>query len=128
MAKASPGEVVDRLYKTREKRLALTAQAETLKTQEQELKKWLLDNLDKQDLTRLAGKLGQVSLKKSAVGTIEDLPAFQKYAKKHDALDLYQKRLNLEACRLRWDAGEDIAGVKREVIVDLTVSKVGTKV
>lgn len=128
MAKATPGEVVDRLYKTREQRLDLDRQANELKEKERELKDWLLDNLSKQDLSRLAGKVGQVSLKKSAVGTIEDLPTFQKFVKKHDAFDLYQRRLNLEACRLRWGAGEEIAGVKRDVIVDLTVSKAGTKV
>lgn len=122
-----PGEVVDRLFETREERLALDRQAELLKEKERELKDWLLENLSKQELTRLAGKVGQVSLKKSAVGTFEDLTAFQKYVKKHDAFDLYQRRLNLEACRLRWDKGEEIAGVKRDVIVDLTVSKVGTK-
>jgi hypothetical protein len=127
MAAKKPGEVVDQLFKTREDRLDLDRQSNELKEKERELKDWLLDNLSKQELTRLAGKLGQVSLKKSAVGTIEDLPAFQEFVKKHDAFDLYQRRLNLEACRLRWDAGKEIGGVKRDVIVDLTVSKVGTK-
>lgn len=125
--KLSPGGVVDLLYSTREQRLALDRQAEELKQKERDLKDWLLNNLSKQELTRLAGKLGQVSLKRSDVGTIADLPAFQKFVKKNDAFDLYQRRLNLEACRLRWEEGKEIAGVERSVLVDLTVSKVGTK-
>ena len=122
-----PGAIVDELYLTRERRLELDRQAEALKEKERDLKDWLINNLSKQELSRLAGAVGQVSLKRSAVGKIEDPLKFQAYVKKKDAFDLYQKRLNLEACRLRWDAGEDLPGVEKTIVIDLTVSRAGAK-
>ena len=84
------------------------------------LQSYLLRRLQEQGLESAAGKLASVRIDKPEYPTISDRLALNEWAKEHDALDLFQARINKQAFNLRVEAGETPDGV--EVFKDTKIN------
>lgn len=118
------GEAIDLLDRVRDGRRALDAKAAAEKAQEELVLNIILERFNKSELEGARGKRAQASIKRSDVPNVKDWKRFEKYCIANEALDLFQRRLNVEACRERWKAGESIAGVEVFTKVGLTLTKV----
>jgi hypothetical protein len=118
-----PGQLVDILYKLRQERKNVEDSADTIKKMETLVEDYLLDAMPKAELTRLSGKLANVSISKKVMPTLVDREKLNVFIKKHNAYDLYQSRLSPTAVAERWDAGLEIPGVDRFTKVSLSVTK-----
>jgi hypothetical protein len=114
----------DLLYQTREKRLLLDKEVTELKSQETQLKTYLIDNLPKSEATGVAGRVARATIVTKDEPTVEDWDQFRAYVKKHNAWDLLQKRVGVTAVKARWEEGEEIPGVGHFQSVDVSLSKV----
>lgn len=109
---ATVGAAIDLLYRTRERRKLLEAEAGAIKSDESAIEDAIFAKFAKQDLEGARGKLANASVSSSDVPTLEDWDAFAKYLRKHpDDLDLLQRRLSLEAVRARWADKKTVPGV-----------------
>lgn len=120
------GAKADLLFTLRTERLAEERRIGAMRAQEAELREAILSDLAKQRMTKGSGKFATVSAVTKVVGKVEDWAAVWEFAKKHDAFDLYQRRLNNKAWLDRVEAGERVAGVERETVVELSLTKVGS--
>lgn len=127
LSKLKAGKIVDLLYSVRQERLAAAREADEIKTVESRISDWLLNNMTKEELSRLSGELANVKVTKSIVPQVTDWDAFYAYVKKKGAFDLLQKRPGVEAFRERWEQGIEIPGVAQFTNISLSVTKAGSK-
>lgn len=127
LATLKAGKLVDLLYTVRQERLAFEREAAEVKEVETRISNYLLDNMTKEDLSRLSGDIANVKVMKSVVPTVTDWEAFYAYVKKKGAFDLLQRRTGIEAFRERWEQGIEIPGVTQFTNVGLSVTKTGKK-
>lgn len=121
---ATPGLAVDLLDKMRDARKAVAERAAEMKRQEDALESAIFEKFKKADLEGCRGKRAQASISRSEVPTPDDWVATDKYIIKNKALDLLQRRLSVEAVRLRWADGVTIPGVGKFTRISLHLSKV----
>jgi endonuclease IV len=119
------GAQIDKLHTLRTERLAEEKRIEAMKADEASLREVILAHLAQQRMAKGSGKLATASAVTKVVGKVEDWGKVWDYAKSHDAFDLYQRRLNNKAWLDRLEAGEKIAGVERETVVELSLTKAG---
>lgn len=124
---AKLGACVDLLYTLKMKRIALDHQAEELRKQQTALSDHMLKKFDKDDLRGGYGRIAGASVDRKEVPIFEDFDKFWKYAKKNDAKDLFQRRLNVKAVEERWEAGKPIPGISKFTVVKVTPHKLGSK-
>ena len=122
-SKSKPGDLADQLLMLRIARLQLKRDVNGIKQTEREIKDWLLKAMPKEALSRLAGKLAQVSISSKIVPQAEDWPAFYKYLNKHHSYEMLQKRLSPEPFRERWEMGLKVSGIVQFTVIDLSVTK-----
>lgn len=123
LSKSTPGKLVDLVWTLREQRKLVEARAELIKEDEDRIKDYLLNTMNKDELGKLAGKLAQCSVSKSLKPRVTDWDALNKYILEHDAWDLRNKAANAAAFKARWEAGEDIPGTEKFFDVSLNVRK-----
>ena len=129
MAKANKAEVnlskqIDMLYKTRLKRLELNREAEALKTEEQMLKDMIINALKSQprpEFRTTSGFLAELRMK--AVPSVADWDAFYAHITKTQEWDLIHRRVTDTAVRARWEAGDEVPGVARTDVYDLSITQ-----
>lgn len=114
----------DLLYTTRQARLEKQKEVDALADQESAIKEALINALPKGEATGVAGKIARVSIKTKEVPQADDWTSIQAYVKKHDAFDLFQRRLSDTAVKERWLAGEEIPGVAHFNKVEVSCVKV----
>ena len=119
------GGQIDFLYKLREKRLAIEREANSLKANEKVLHSTILLLLREQRAEKASGKLGTVTRSVKTIGKVTDWDAFYTYISKNKAFELLQRRVNHTSFNDRYDAGERVAGVEPETVVDLSLHKAG---
>ena len=119
------GAKIDALYTLREKRLAIERSADVLRAKEAEFKESILAHLTSEKAQRASGKLATCSATVTVVGKAYDWAKIWEYAKKRDASDLFQRRINNKAWLDRVEAGEKILGIERETVLTLSLSKAG---
>jgi hypothetical protein len=115
------------LYRLREQRLAIEAQAEEVGKKEARVKEFIINNLPKQEATGARGKVAQVRIEKKDVPTAKDWAKIQAFIKKYDAFDLVQRRLNDTAVKARWAEGKKVPGVEKFSVVTVSCTKLGEK-
>jgi len=116
--------LADEIYLLREDRLAIERQAESHKKREAALKALLRDRMIRANQTRIGGLHGQISCTPELVAEIVDWDKYWAYIGKTKSWDLLQKRPHQAAIDLRWEAGTDIPGCKKNRVYNLHVSKV----
>lgn len=116
--------IVDEYYAAREERYELQRKADKMKKSEEELKELIIESLRKsKGTTGVAGRLASAQLVKKEKVIVEDWDDVVKFVKKHNAFDLFQRRLSDEAVKVRWEQGVAIPGVNKLKLDDLSISK-----
>lgn len=118
------GACADRLYELRQKRLEEQKKVDLIEAEEKALKEHIIQNLPKSEASGVAGKLARVTVVTKEIPQVEDWDAFYKYVKKTGNFDLMQRRLTDAAVKERWEAGEEIPGVKHFQVVTVSINKV----
>lgn len=119
------GAQIDKLYALRAERLAVEKQVEAMRADETAMKEAILAHLAKERASKASGKAATASAVTKVVGKVADWTKLWEYAKKRDAFDLFQRRLNNKAWLDRVEGGEKIEGVERETVVELLLTKAG---
>lgn len=117
-------QVVDLYAKTREKRLAMEKEVETVAKVEAALRDHLIREIPKGAATGVSGKIARVEIYTDEVPQVEDWNKFYTYVKKNNAFDLLQRRLNGKAVEERWNAKKKVAGVGVFKAVKISLTKV----
>lgn len=115
-------ECADQWFLARERRLAMQKEVDLLEEKEKQLKAYLIDNLPKSHASGIAGQLVQVHIKLKHRPTVVDKEKFYAYIKKKNAFDLLGAAPLASGVRARWEAGEQVPGVKRYSYKDLAYS------
>lgn len=118
------GDCADLITSLKAKRLVLQKQAEAIEEEEKALKKWVIDNLPKSNLTGAAGKVSRVTVVTKEVPQVEDWDLLYKHIKKTGEFDLLGRSLSKAAVDERWDSNKKVPGVKAFTVVSLSVTKV----
>lgn len=74
-------------------------------------------------ISSIQTEYGRLGVTTRTVASVTDWAAFDAYAIRKKAPELYQRRVNLTALRERSDAGEMVPGVIFDVVSSLTFSK-----
>lgn len=117
------GACADLLYTTRQARLALAKQVETLEKREAMLKEHIIQTLPKSDSTGVAGRLARVSVVNKVVPRVEDWDKFYAFVKKTGDFSLLQRRLGDAAIQERWDNNKAVPGVTQFQAVTVSLGK-----
>ena len=120
------GACADKLYKLREKRYELGRQIKEIEEEESAIKKYVIDNLSKQESNGVSGKVANVRIKVEDVPTVEDWEAFYKYITRTKSFDMLQKRINVKAIRERIEDKKDFAkkaGIGSFTNVSVSITK-----
>ncbi len=120
------GVWIDKLFALRTERLAIERQVEAMKGSEQAIRVQILERLQELAITKASGEKATFSFRPKPIGTVTDWGALEKWAVKHNALDLFQRRLHQGAWWERTEAGEVPAGVERGSMLDVSLTKKGT--
>lgn len=113
----------DKLYQTREKRLALQRQAKELEEQESKLKQHLIEKLPEQDASGVAGKVCRITLVDKVVPYAKDWSEIYDHIKKTGHFDLLGRRINAKAVEERWENGEEVPGVETYTTTNVSINK-----
>ena len=120
------GACADKLYKLREKRYELGRQIKEIEEEEAAIKKYVIDNLSKQEADGVSGKLANIRVKTENVPTVTDWEAFYKYVTRTKSFDMLQKRINVKAVRERIEDKKDFAskaGIGSFTAVSVSITK-----
>lgn len=120
------GACADKLYKLREKRYELGRQIKEIEEEEAAIKKYVIDNLSKQEADGVSGKLANIRVKTENVPTVTDWEAFYKYITRNKSFDMLQKRINVKAVRERIEDKKDFAskaGIGSFTTVSVSITK-----
>ncbi len=125
------GAVADLLYTTRQERLTLNKDVEEMKSQETQLKNYIIDNLPKSDQTGASGSIANVKVDRDEVFQAENWDEVYAWIKKNNAFEILNRALNQTALRDRYENGgpkfKGIPGIIKQGIVKVSVTKVRSK-
>lgn len=120
----SLGGQIDTLYRLRSERLEIEREVDRMKKDEQAIREVILAHLVKERATKAAGKLASVSAVTKVIGKVEDWAALWEWARKNDAPEIFQRRINNSAWRERVESGQHVSGVESETVVDLSLNAI----
>lgn len=121
--KQTVGEMIDSLFELRAKRLAKSKEVDEMKKQEATLRSTIIAQLHEIGLDGGKGTKATAAILTSDQAVMEDWPAFWAFCRDNDALDLVQKRVSITAVRERWDQSEEIPGLRKIEVEDLSLNK-----
>lgn len=94
MSKYTIGELIDGMYRLRQKRLTLQKQVDDLKAQQNQVEAALMEALRAQNTRKGEGSLASASITSSINPVATDWDALNKWILRHKELALFQKRLS----------------------------------
>lgn len=118
----TPARAADSWYQIRALRLLAKEFEDECKAVEKYLEQHIIDECSRQSATRFGGKLATATLGERKVAEIEDFGELERAVYKRKWLDLFQKRLSIEACSERWEAGAEIPGVQQIRLPRITLT------
>lgn len=109
------GEEIDLLNDTREIIRRLEKELKTYKEQYTAAQERVMKMLDDDNVDRASGAKATVSISEAVVGTLKDPEKFARYVKKHNAFELFEKRISSVAYRehLEQRNGKPIPGTEK---------------
>lgn len=129
----SMGACADRLYDTRERRLAAQRIVDEIEEEEKALKEHIISNLKKND-TGAAGRHHRVQVITDQIPRVADWRKLYDYIKRNDAFDLLQRRLNDKAVAEREEALNErlrkgakpklLPGTEKFTVVKVSLTKI----
>lgn len=111
MTTTTIGKAIDEIAMLQKKRDEIGAKLAAAEKLINEKKEKLLARVKKSELNGAKGRLGAAFIQEDDIPTIEEFEKVWSWAKKNDALDIFQKRLSNAAVRERWAVGKKIPGV-----------------
>ena len=112
---STTGQIIDKLLKLRNRRLAASRKVENLRAEERVIEEDLVANLRSQKLEKASGKFGSFSYRVVPVGKVEDWDAFYKYIKRTGAFELLERRVAQKPLRERL---EDTKSAPKGVVIE----------
>jgi hypothetical protein len=124
----SIGRCADLYRDIRELRLKMEKEAETVKARETEIREHIIANLSKSQDTGAAGLKYRAQIVTKEVAKISDerggWAALHKFIAENNRFDLLQKRLGEAAIAEMWAAGEQVPGVEKMKVPDVSITKI----
>ena len=129
------GDLIDLAYDARDERIGfqreMDAKIADMKAREKLIADAIFSNFDKNQIEGAKGGHASASVTTSVIPQIDletgGWPVLWEWAKKNDALDLFEKRLAKVAVRERLEAGQKIPAVKTFVSQELSLRKINGK-
>ena len=122
--KQTLGKMVDAYISARALRLDLEKQANKAKEEETAFAAALMAAYKAQNVEIASGSLGYAKYHCKSKPRIGDWNKFCKYVAKHDAFDLFEKRVSVSAVEARKEEGEEVAGLEWYVLENFSVGGV----
>lgn len=119
----SIGLCADLYSEVRELRLAMQKHVDAVKQRESEIKDHIINNLSKSDDTGAAGKKYLAKITTKDVPSLKDWEAFTNFVVATGRFDMLQKRLSTKPVTDLWEEGEDVPGVEKFRVVDVSITK-----
>lgn len=94
MSDPTIGELIDAMYRVRQKRLEVQKQVDDLKAKQNQVEAMLMDALSKQNTRKGEGSLASASISTSINPTATDWQKLNRWILRHKELELFQKRLS----------------------------------
>lgn len=120
----SIGLCADLYSEVRELRLEMQKVVDRVKARENECKEHIIQNLSKSDDTGAAGKKYRAQITTKDVPSLKDWDAFTAYIMKSRRWDLLHKRISNKPVVDMWEEGEEVPGVERFKVVDVSITKI----
>jgi len=108
---ATIGEMIDRMALLDREVDKHQASVKKLNEQRSLLERKLMKEFDKQGISKASGKLVHAMTASRRNPSIKDLKKFTSYVMKHQAFDLYQRRINSKAYFDRLEQGDAVPGI-----------------
>ena len=105
------GVKIDQLHALREQKRALEEQIKQLSGQMDELENQLIDQMDKEGVTKSTGNSATVSITTSVKPSVEDWDAFYAYIHRRKYYHLLERRPSVTGCRELLETKGKIPGV-----------------
>lgn len=121
---AKLGGCADMLYGLREERLKTQRIVALYEEKEKEVKKYIIDNLGKDDATGVSGKVANVRVITRDEPTVKDWELFYGYLFKAKDTSLLNKALNKAHIKEIWETGKVVPGVEPFNVVTVSLTKV----
>lgn len=94
MAKPTIGELIDAMYRVRQKRLEVQKKVDDLKAKQNQIEAMLMEALNSQKTRKGEGSLASASISTSINPVAKDWDKLNKWILRHKELELFQKRLS----------------------------------
>ena len=120
----SIGLCADLYSEVRELRLEMQKIVDKVKARETEIREHIIKNLSKSSDTGAAGKKYRAQVVTKIVPTLESWDDLTAFVARTGSWDMLTKRLADKAIKDRWEAGQEVPGVKRFQTVDVSITKI----
>lgn len=105
------GVKIDQLHALRKQKRALEEQIKQLSGQMDELENQLIDQMDKEGVTKSTGNTATVSISTSVKPSVDDWDAFYAYIHRYKYYHLLERRPSVTGCRELLETKGKIPGV-----------------
>lgn len=117
------GVCIDKLYILRSQRLVLAKEVAERKRTEAAYRAHIIGKLREIKMEGGKGGAASATITEKVEPSPKDWQKIWDYAVTHDAPDMFQKRLSSKAIKERWEVGEEVPGIERFTVVDLSLKK-----
>lgn len=105
------GAKIDQLHNLREQKRSLEGQVKQLQEQMADLENDLIEQMDKQGVSRSTGLAATVSISSSVRPSVDDWDAFYAYIARHKYFHLLERRPSVSGCNELFETKGKIPGV-----------------
>ena len=105
------GQKIDMMFKIREKVRELEGEIKLLNVEKEELEAELLEQMDKEGVTKSTGGKASVTVSESVKPSVEDWDAFYAYIHRQKLYHLLERRPSVTGCRELFEKRGKIPGV-----------------
>ncbi len=105
------GAKIDQLHNLREQKRQLEEQVKQLQAQMAELENDLIEDMDKQGVSKSTGALATVSISSNVRPSVDDWDAFYAYIHRHKYYHLLERRPSVSGCNELLETKGKIPGV-----------------
>ena len=120
----SIGLCADEYKRVQQLRLLMEKETDAVKARESEIKNHIINSLSKSDDTGAAGKFYRAQIVMKAVPKIANWGGLTSWIRKHDRFDVLQKRLFNSAIEDLWEQQQEVPGVERVNVPDVSITKI----
>lgn len=120
----SVGLCADLYAEIRELRLAMQKEVDAVQKRESEIREHIINTLSKSADTGAAGKKYRAQIVTKETPRAADWDKVYNFVVATNRFDLLQKRLSDKAIKDMWDEGEEVPGVEKFKVVEVSITKI----